>query len=97
MVEGTTSSLSVIFKSGTFTCVVLPGLNCDASVLSSATGFLLIPKLISEIFSLNTSTAIIPSALPSNPTRPMFSPSALFQLTGSCAVLLFKTSVKTSV
>ena len=94
IVVGVPSSLSLTFKSATTTCVVLPGLNCTASVLSSAKGCLLIPKLISGIFSLSTSTTITPSAVPSKPTRPMFSPSALFQPSANAGEVVFKIFVK---
>ena len=97
IVVGVLSSLSLTSNVGTATSFVPPGLTCKASVLSSASGFLLIPKFISLIFSLSTSTAISPSAFPSNPTRPIFSPSALFQLVGSVASLELLVSVNTMV
>ena len=99
IIFGVPSSLSLTFKSGTTTCVSPPGLNSTGFAVSLATGFLLIPKSLSEESASATSTLITPSALPSLPAPPLLgcSPSALFQLAGRLGVVAFNLSLNTTL
>ena len=104
MVVGVLSSLSLTFNVGTCTLLSLPGFACVGSVLSSAIGFLLIPKSTFGIEVVFTSTVISPSPAPSVcPSFPVglfeliFSPSALFQLLGREASVPFSCVERTSL